>query len=133
LPAIAKVARLAAVLFVTSCASGEAPLITQAPGDAPPGMVWIPGGRFDMGSESAFAGPEERPVHTVEVDGFYMDVHSVTNARFRAFIEATGYVTVAERAPDEESIMRQLPPAHRGHLLDRSCLGPWCSRQRPHP
>ena len=73
-------------------------------------MVWIPGGRFDMGSESPLAGPEEGPVHTVEVDGFYMDAHSVTNARFRAFVEATGYVTVAERVPDEEAIMRQLPP-----------------------
>ena len=73
-------------------------------------MVWIPGGRFDMGSESPLAGPEERPVHAVEVDGFFIDVHTVTNARFREFVDATGYVTVAERVPDEAELMRQLPP-----------------------
>ena len=72
-------------------------------------MVWIPGGRFEMGSESPLAGREEGPVHTVEVDGFHIDVHTVTNARFRKFVEATGYVTVAERVPDVAELLRQLP------------------------
>jgi formylglycine-generating enzyme required for sulfatase activity len=72
-------------------------------------MVWIPGGRFEMGSESAVAGPEEGPVHTVEVDGFFIDVHTVTNARFRQFVDATGYVTIAERVPDVDELLRQLP------------------------
>jgi formylglycine-generating enzyme required for sulfatase activity len=39
-----------------------------------------------------------------------MDRHTVTNARFRAFVEATGYLTVAERAPDASELLRQLPP-----------------------
>ena len=51
-----------------------------------------------MGSEDFY--PEERPVHRVEVDGFWMDSHPVTNAEFRRFVKATGHVTVAERPPD---------------------------------
>ena len=68
--------------------------------DAPAreGMRWIPGGEFLMGSEEFY--PEERPVHRVAVDGFWMDEHPVTVAQFRAFVEATGHVTVAEVAPD---------------------------------
>ena len=81
-----------------------------APGEAPPGMVWIPGGRFMMGSEGEHALPAERPAHLVDVDGFFIDVHTVTNAEFRAFVAATGYVTVAERAPDAEALLSQLPP-----------------------
>ncbi|MCO5296438.1 MAG: formylglycine-generating enzyme family protein [Fimbriimonadaceae bacterium] len=65
---------------------------------APAGMVWIPGGEFQMGSEDGR--PDERPVHTVELDGFWMDTHEVTNAEFKRFIDATGYVTVAERPLD---------------------------------
>jgi sulfatase modifying factor 1 len=61
-------------------------------------MVWIPGGTFLMGSNDFY--PEERPVHRVTVDGFWMDEHPVTNAGFRDFVEATGYTTVAERQPD---------------------------------
>jgi formylglycine-generating enzyme required for sulfatase activity len=61
-------------------------------------MVWIPGGRFLMGSADFY--PEERPVHPVSVDGFWMDEHPVTVAEFRRFVKATGHVTVAEQAPD---------------------------------
>jgi formylglycine-generating enzyme required for sulfatase activity len=73
-------------------------------------MVWVPGGRFLMGDDGVHAAPAERPVHPVVVDGFFMDVHTVTNAQFRAFVQATGYVTVAERAPDAAELLRQLPP-----------------------
>jgi formylglycine-generating enzyme len=58
-------------------------------------MVWIPGGEFSMGSQSFY--PEERPVHRRTVEGFWMDPYLVTNAQFARFVEATGYVTVAER------------------------------------
>ena len=103
--------RLALLLLLglSACDAGQ-PLVTEAPGDAPPGMVWIPGGRFAMGNESPLARQEERPVHVVEVDGFFIDVYTVTNARFREFVNATGYVTVAERAPDVDALMKQLPP-----------------------
>src|SRR4051794_36236306 len=62
------------------------------------GMVWVPGGDFLMGSNDFY--PEERPVHRATVDGFWMDQHPVTNAEFRRFVKATGYVAVAERPPD---------------------------------
>jgi formylglycine-generating enzyme len=69
------------------------------PGPAPDlDMVWVPGGTFRMGSEDWYA--EERPVHTVSVDGFWMDDHQVTVAEFRRFAKAAGYVTLAERPLD---------------------------------
>ena len=67
-----------------------------APGDAPDGMVWIPGGTFWMGCEGCGM-PDALPAHLVQVDGFWMDRTPVTNAAFARFVEATGYVTVAER------------------------------------
>lgn len=82
---------------------------TIPPGDAPPGMVWIPGGEYLMGGDDPYATDVERPVHRVRVDGFFMDVHAITNARFGEFVSATGYVTVAERAPDVEGLLAQLP------------------------
>jgi formylglycine-generating enzyme required for sulfatase activity len=60
--------------------------------------VWIPGGDFDMGSERHYR--EEGPVRRVSVDGFFMDRNPVTNTQFARFVTATGYVTVAEVAPD---------------------------------
>lgn len=76
----------------------------------PPGMVWIPGGEFTMGSDHADARPEERPPHRVRVDGFFLDATEVTNAQFKKFVDATGYKTVAETAPTMEEILSQLPP-----------------------
>ncbi len=46
--------------------------------------------------------PEEHPTVRVQVDGFWMDEHTVTVAEFRRFVKATGYVTVAERPLDPE-------------------------------
>ena len=68
---------------------------------APPkaDMVWIPGGTFRMGSELE-GYPEEGPVRTVSVDGFWMDAHQVTVAEFRDFVLETGYKTVASRPLD---------------------------------
>ena len=76
------------------------------------GMVWIPAGIFEMGaSESdAMALSHEKPKHAVKVDGFYMDETEVTNAQFSKFIEATAYVTTAERPVDWNIIKSQLPP-----------------------
>lgn len=46
---------------------------------------------------------EERPVHPVAVDGFWMDQHPVTVAEFRRFVKATNYVTLAERPLDPDN------------------------------
>src|SRR5689334_13459969 len=93
---------LALSLVLLSC-QGQSPQSVSpapAPGEAPQGMVWIPGGPFEMGDEGEFSSADERPIHAVHVDGFFMDTHTVTNAKFAEFVKATGYVTVAERIPD---------------------------------
>lgn len=74
-------------------------LVVQAYAANPDAMVWIPGGEFTMGS-TAFA--DSKPLHRVRVDGFWMDKTEVTNAQFAKFVEATGYLTVAERTPSPE-------------------------------
>lgn len=63
-----------------------------------------------MGSDDPLARPDEQPVHSVTVGGFYIDVTEVTNRQYAAFVEATGYVTVAERPVDWEEMKAQLPP-----------------------
>ena len=75
----------------------HADALKAAPGSEPPhpGMIWIPGGEFLMGSDNAY--PEEAPAHRVRVDGFWMDRFTVTNAEFERFVAATGYVTLAEK------------------------------------
>ena len=93
-----------------------------------PGMVWIPGGIYDMGASDSdrMALPHEKPKHTVKVDGFYMDETEVTNVQFSRFIEATNYITTAERPVDWELIKQQLPPGtpkpHDSLLLPGSLL-----------
>jgi formylglycine-generating enzyme required for sulfatase activity len=78
---------------------------------APPeGMVWIESKEFTMGSMNADAPMTERPAHHVRVDGFWIDVTEVTNAQFKAFVDATGYVTQAERPVDWEELKKQVPP-----------------------
>lgn len=98
------------------------------PGRGTEGMVWIAPGRFLMGSDEQYA--EEALVHPVSVSGFWIDAHDVTNAQFRRFVEATGYVTLAERQPD---LVRHpdLPAAMRAPgsavftLPDPSAPGRW--------
>jgi sulfatase modifying factor 1 len=91
-----------------------APLLVLAgcrPISGPPaGMVLIPGGAFTMGSDAAYAYPNEKPAHRVEVAPFFLDAKPVTNADFAKFVEATGYVTVAERPVDWEEMKAQVPP-----------------------
>jgi formylglycine-generating enzyme required for sulfatase activity len=66
--------------------------------DVPAGMTWLPGGTFTMGSDRFY--PEEAPRRVVAVDGFWIDTAPVTNRQFAAFVEATGYTTIAEIDPD---------------------------------
>jgi formylglycine-generating enzyme len=61
-------------------------------------MVRIEGATFAMGSDEFY--PEERPVHRVTVDGFWIDEHPVTAGDYRRFVRETGYTTVAERPLD---------------------------------
>jgi formylglycine-generating enzyme required for sulfatase activity len=114
-------------------ATSEAPALnrTPAPGPAPDGMVWIPGGEFWMGCADCGM-PDALPVHLVSVPGFWMDATPVTNAEFNAFVTATKYVTVAERRPDPKDFpgvppdklvpgsVVFTPPAHPVSLEDFS-------------
>lgn len=103
------------------------------PGDPPfPDMVWIPGGTFRMGSDKHY--PEERPVHRVTVDGFWMDRYPVTNERFRGFVDATNHVTFAEIPPNPADYPGALPEMlYAGSLVftkpsgpvDRHHIGNW--------
>ncbi len=90
-----------------------APDATQAQLQVP-GMRWIPGGTFAMGSEDFY--PEERPVHRVSVDGFWMDETPVTAAQFRRFVRETKYVTLAERPARCRALSRRRSGASRAGL-----------------
>lgn len=79
-------------------------------------MIEIQGGRFRMGSDRHY--PEEAPAHDVIVDPFRLDRHPVTNAQYAAFVAATGYVTLAEIAPDPADYPGMAPEMARpGSLL----------------
>ena len=93
---------LVVALFSISTSREPSEFDPLAEADAIPSeMVVIPAGRFSMGSEDG--PPDERPAHEVHLSSFRMDATEVTNARFAAFVKATGYVTVAERKPDSAS------------------------------
>ncbi len=74
------------------------------------GMVFIPGSTFEMGANNEQASPDEYPKHKVTVGAFYMDITEVTNAQFQKFVDATRYVTTAERKPDWEELKKSVPP-----------------------
>ena len=80
-----------------------------------PDMVWLSGGTFRMGSDRHY--PEEAPAHHVTVAPFRIDRTPVTNRQFRRFVEATGYVTVAELVPDAKDYPGALP-----HMLKPGSL-----------
>src|SRR3984885_1333126 len=84
----------------------------EMPSASPADMIRIPGGAFRMGSDRHY--PEEAPVHGVEVDGFWIDPTPVTNAQFRAFVQATGHVTWAEIPPDPKDYRGALPHVRKG-------------------
>ncbi|NRA93060.1 MAG: SUMF1/EgtB/PvdO family nonheme iron enzyme, partial [Psychroserpens sp.] len=78
------------------------------------GMIKIKGGVFSMGGDlpdgfenmpkTALPQGDELPKHPVQVSDFYIDEHEVTNAQFKKFVDATGYVTTAERPIDWEDL-----------------------------
>lgn len=84
------------------------------------GMIKIPGGIFEMGGDqpegfenmpqTALPQGDELPKHQVKISDFWIDEHEVTNAEFKAFVDATGYITIAERPIDWEELKKQLPP-----------------------
>jgi sulfatase modifying factor 1 len=87
------------------------------------GMAWIDGGTFQMGSNRFY--PEEAPVRTVRVDGFWIDEVPVTNRMFAEFVDVTGYRTLAETPPDPRDYPGLDPSlAIAGSLLFMPTVGP---------
>jgi len=87
----------------------QCPLPADVAGTRYPGMVWVAAGNFDYG-DTVY--PEERPVRKTAVEGFWIDRTEVTNDAFAQFVQATGYVTLAER-PVDPRLHPDLPPAMR--------------------
>lgn len=118
-----------------SSASLPAAAPQKEPGEAPAGMVWIPGGEFLMGTDDPEAHPTERPAHRVRVSGFWIDCTELTNAEFRRFVEATKYVTTAERPVDWEELKTQVPPGIPKPPDDKLVPGSlvFCPHNRPVP
>lgn len=81
------------------------------PDEIPEGMAYIEGGTYMQGAveKDLMAMGHENPPHKVKVSSFYIDIHEVTNAQYRAFVEATGYLTLAERPIVWEDLKKQLP------------------------
>jgi formylglycine-generating enzyme len=101
-------------------------------GPQQPGMAWLPGGTFRMGSDRHY--PEEAPAHDVSVGGFWIDRTPVTNRDFLQFVKATGYVTFAELKPHRKDYPGALPHMLRAgslvfnppsHLVDLSDWSQW--------
>ncbi len=86
-------------------------------------LVWIPAQAAVLGSDDHY--PEEAPARAVAVDGFFIQAHQVTNAQFADFVDATGYVTVAER-PLNPADFPGAPPENLqpGSLVFRRTSGP---------
>ncbi|MCH9700580.1 MAG: formylglycine-generating enzyme family protein [Actinomycetia bacterium] len=86
-------------------------------------LVELDGGSFRMGSTDFY--PEEAPVYTAGVAPFAVERHPVTNAQFEEFVAETGYLTVAETAPDP-ALFPGAAPADLvpGALVFRQTRGP---------
>jgi len=89
-------------IFLIATVTHQSQASTDA-GLAPEGMVYIPSGTFSMGGDAGLMDGDSQshqtayPIHEVTLDAFYMDVTEVTNRQFGEFVEATGYVSFAER------------------------------------
>lgn len=77
-------------------------------------IVWIPGGKFRMGSEAHH--PEESPTRMVSIEGFGLYRFPVTNAQFEVFVQASGYLTVCRGATSRPRVLSRCRPC---------VVGPW--------
>ncbi|WP_404434853.1 formylglycine-generating enzyme family protein [Microbacterium lacus] len=72
-------------------------------------MALIDAGVLRMGSGDFY--PDEQPVHEREIDAFHIDRYAVTNEQYAQFVDATGYVTIAERELDPKDFPGADPDA----------------------
>ncbi|MEU4278910.1 formylglycine-generating enzyme family protein [Streptomyces tanashiensis] len=90
-------------------------------------MVELPGGTFRMGDAfgEGYRADREGPARDVTVAPFAIDATAVTNARFAAFVEATGHRTDAERFGSSFVFHLLLHPAAEPHVLGQVPQAPW--------
>jgi len=94
---------------------------------APEGMELIPAGEFEMGSRDGE--DDEKPVHIVHLDAFYLDVSPVTNAQYRKFIEVTGYPE--PRYWDDEKFNQPAQPVVGVTWYDAMAYAQWAGKRLP--
>ncbi|HZI25755.1 MAG TPA: formylglycine-generating enzyme family protein [Chryseolinea sp.] len=95
--------------LLASCSSPNAKQESESP-NSNVGMKLVPGGEFIMGTDEQESYAHERPAHHVKVKAFWIDETEVTNQQFKEFVDATGYITVAEKKPTWEELKKQVPP-----------------------
>ena len=90
------------------------------------GQLRIPGGTFKMGDAygEGYPADGERPVHEVAVGSFAIDVVPVTNEQFATFVDATGFVTEAERF-GFGAVFHLVVAADPDYVLGRAEGTPW--------
>ena len=92
------------------------------------GMVLIPAGEFQMGSNNGES--DEKPVHTVYLDAFYMDKYEVTVGQYKKFIQATGH-----RAPNWSSVSQYSPTDNHPIIYvswhDAAAYAQWAGKRLP--
>ncbi len=80
---------IAVLLLVASlCFRAEGQVTVRTSAGTTHELVFVPAGPFEMGTESGFA--DSKPVHTVELDAYYIDQYEVTNAQYVAYVETGG-------------------------------------------
>jgi sulfatase modifying factor 1 len=114
-------------LSIIGCKKDHKELEKSLPVETPFGMVWVEGKTFLQGAKNTdvYAMPREKPAHKVKVDGFFIDLTEVTNKHFKDFVDATNYVTVAERPINWEEMKKDLPqgtPKPQDSLLSPGSL-----------
>ena len=110
-PEISGAAAAAICLLLAALARGDEPVQAHwatfsdplKSGGSGPLMIGVNGGRFRMGCVSGIACSDNEPVREVSITPFALSVHEVTRGDFRRFVEQTGYVTDAHRAPKHPS------------------------------
>ena len=93
-------------------------------------MALIPNGIFEMGDHFAEGEQSEQPVHEVELDAFYMDMHEITVGQYRGFIEATGYQSLNWKKILDVSPTDNHPMVHVS-WFDTMSYAKWVKKRLP--
>ncbi|XP_061779657.1 formylglycine-generating enzyme [Nerophis lumbriciformis] len=107
---------------------GTNELFSDANGEEkiPSKMVLISGGEFLMGTDNpGIPADGEGPQRRVHVDSFYMDIQEVTNRQFQSFVNATGYVTEAEKFGDSFVFEGILSETVKSQITQAVAAAPW--------